>query len=360
MQILSKLTSPRGAPGSARGRQASGGALSGIRGQMLGDGSFSCSLGTLTPEEVELARVNFRKFDVDCDGIISRADFGAAMARHDPSWRDAAKTTQLDGMYAAVDLDGTGQVSFEKFSVMRVRKKLTAMERANAHAAAETQHRQQQLLAATLPSAPPHYPPPPPRPAMPRLQIPPPGSPRGPGLVEGGAGGGGGGAYCSAAQQLGSELASLRDQHTARLQSARAQQHAAARQQQQQLALSARGAPPPPPHPHSARSQAQSARLQSPLAAQQHAAAAAATAAAYASLGPASCHAARAASSLPLHPAVAPLQLPAYGGGYGGGYGLTARGEAAAGSGSGFASPRTTNFLMALSTAYYEQVRCEV
>ena len=50
------------------------------------DGSFICQLGQLSPTEVELARENFRKFDADGDGMISRHDFGMAMARHDQSW----------------------------------------------------------------------------------------------------------------------------------------------------------------------------------------------------------------------------------------------------------------------------------
>lgn len=87
------------------------------------DGSFICHLGVLQPDEVDLARENFRKFDADGDGIISRADFGAAMARHDRSWMLPRKAAQLDAMYHAVDVDGTGAVTFEKFCVMRVRKK---------------------------------------------------------------------------------------------------------------------------------------------------------------------------------------------------------------------------------------------
>ena len=62
--------------------------------------------------------------DSDGDGIISRADFGAAMCKHDTSWLNESKATQLDQMYAAVDLDGTGAVTFDKFAVMRVRNAL--------------------------------------------------------------------------------------------------------------------------------------------------------------------------------------------------------------------------------------------
>ena len=99
------------------------------------DGSFSCALGRLSAEEVSLARINFSKFDSDGDGIISREDFDIAMAKHDASFSTDAKKAQLDSMYAAVDLDGSGRVSFDKFCVMRVRKKLTPAERAAAKAA---------------------------------------------------------------------------------------------------------------------------------------------------------------------------------------------------------------------------------
>ena len=90
------------------------------------DGTFECPLGTLTAEEVELARENFTKFDRDGDGSISRADFAAAMAQHDPKWASPAKSEQLDAMYATVDTDGDGIVRFTEFAVMRCRKKMTA------------------------------------------------------------------------------------------------------------------------------------------------------------------------------------------------------------------------------------------
>ena len=48
-------------------------------GEFLADGGFTCRFGSLTADEVSLARVNFQIMDVDDDGIISRADFGAAM-----------------------------------------------------------------------------------------------------------------------------------------------------------------------------------------------------------------------------------------------------------------------------------------
>ena len=112
-------------------------------GEFLGDGSFVCALGSLTVNEVALARVNFKKFDSDGDGIISRADFGAAMCKHDASWLNESKASQLDQMYAAVDLDGTGAVTFDKFAVMRVRKKLSAAERQAAQGYAAQQEAQQ-------------------------------------------------------------------------------------------------------------------------------------------------------------------------------------------------------------------------
>ena len=97
--------------------------------QWLPDGSFSCRYGVLTPDEVQLARANFVEFDVDRDGVISRMDFHMAMARHSPAWAAPAKRGQLDAMYAAVDTDGDGRVSFVDFAVMRVRKKAAATPR---------------------------------------------------------------------------------------------------------------------------------------------------------------------------------------------------------------------------------------
>lgn len=69
------------------------------------------------------ARRNFHVYDVDGDGVISRQDFENAMMKHDLVWGDASKKAELDDMYAAVDIDGTGRVDFLKFAAMRVRKK---------------------------------------------------------------------------------------------------------------------------------------------------------------------------------------------------------------------------------------------
>lgn len=71
------------------------------------DGSFVCAEGVATADDLGLARENFRRFDVDGDGLISRADFQHAMARHDQSWARPERREQLDAMYRAVDLDGS-------------------------------------------------------------------------------------------------------------------------------------------------------------------------------------------------------------------------------------------------------------
>ena len=270
MPSLFGLLTPRGSStprDSPRGRNTLSAAASESR--FLGDGTFSCSLGSLTPEEVALARVNFHKFDVDGDGMISRTDFGAAMSRHDPSWRDESRRAQLDAMYAAVDLDGTGQVTFEKFAVMRVRKKMNATERAQTQA---------------CPPQPPGAGSPPPLAMAP------------------------GGGYGSQ-QQVALASAAAAAAYSS---------------------LSPRGAPP-------------SSGFQLDL---PHGGGGGATPRGYFADPAAS---PRNLATAP--PPVAPLQgFPM---GSGGGSSLTARGEAAAGSGAGFASPRTTNFLMALSQAYY-------
>jgi hypothetical protein len=144
--MLKKMLSPRrssdaGERGDSSSAQPAG--------RLQPDGSFVCPLGSLTTAEVVLARENFSKFDVDGDGVISRADFGAAMARYDPSWRDEERRAQLDAMFMAVDLDGSGRVAFDKFAVMRVRKKVTAAAKKAAAAGVATQMREAQATSRT-------------------------------------------------------------------------------------------------------------------------------------------------------------------------------------------------------------------
>ena len=149
---------------------------------LCSDGSFVSEHGALTPAEVELTQRQFLEFDVDGDQSISRRDFGEAMGRNDPKsramltrtsrgvpygarvpafcvqcvpeaqgslawgrqycryagtlrlycryavpwhprWREPQRQAKLDAMYAAVDGDGDGRVSFVEFAAMRVRKK---------------------------------------------------------------------------------------------------------------------------------------------------------------------------------------------------------------------------------------------
>ena len=95
-------------------------------GAVLEDGSFVCKCGSLSPEELELARQNFLKFDVDGDGVISRADFGQAMGVYDSSWTEESGKLLLDSLFAAANIDGSGRVTPAQFCVMRVDKKKTA------------------------------------------------------------------------------------------------------------------------------------------------------------------------------------------------------------------------------------------
>ena len=282
-------------------------AASGAR--FLSDGTFSCSLGTLSLDEVSAARVNFEKFDVDGDGIISRADFGAAMCRHDPSFRDSSRREQLDTMYAAVDLDGTGQVTLEKFAVMRVRKKMHPTQRSQA------QPRTLPAPSRTLPAS---------------SRLPPPGPP---------------------AIGYASPRAAMPRQPSAMSQGI--DMDGMSPTQQRQL--------------DAMRKEMMQDRLEHAVMdyQQQAAMAAAAQAAAIASMSPRGggtgsiqVHLPPGATPRGMGAPVPPLVLPAAGGGFtNAGCGLTARGGAATGSGEGrhggFATQRTTNYLMALSQAYY-------
>ena len=68
MKGMRNLLSPRQTPqaGAATPRLPGGGATPrGAGGTLSPDGSFICPQGMLTPEEVVLARANFREFDVD-------------------------------------------------------------------------------------------------------------------------------------------------------------------------------------------------------------------------------------------------------------------------------------------------------
>ena len=109
-----------------------------------GAGGFVCDHGELTPAEMDLARRNFKIYDADGDGVVTREDFGAAMVGHDSRWADPAKKPELDEMYAAVDTNGSGRVGFTEFAVMRVLMKHAEtatrlhQERTRAEAASTT------------------------------------------------------------------------------------------------------------------------------------------------------------------------------------------------------------------------------
>jgi hypothetical protein len=100
-------------------------------GYITASGMFKCAEGELTEAEVVASRRNFRAYDIDGDGVISRQDFEGAMLKYDSMWSDASKKGELDEMYAAVDIDGTGRVDFLKFAAMRVRKKSELASAAN-------------------------------------------------------------------------------------------------------------------------------------------------------------------------------------------------------------------------------------
>jgi hypothetical protein len=99
-----------------------------LAGTFSASGCFVCSQGTLCKEDVDLSMRNFVAYDVDGDGVISRADFRAAMVAHDPTWSKPEKSADLERLFRSVDTAGTGLVRFVEFCVMRVQKqrKLTA------------------------------------------------------------------------------------------------------------------------------------------------------------------------------------------------------------------------------------------
>ena len=66
----------------------------------------------------EAARL-FAKFDVDGDGVVSRADFMQAMQAMGSAGREPEA---LDAMFAAVDTDGDGLVRFDDFLQMQRQK----------------------------------------------------------------------------------------------------------------------------------------------------------------------------------------------------------------------------------------------
>ena len=66
MKSVRNLLSPRQTPQATPRLPGGGGATPrGAGGTLSPDGSFVCPKGMLTPEEVVLARANFREFDVD-------------------------------------------------------------------------------------------------------------------------------------------------------------------------------------------------------------------------------------------------------------------------------------------------------
>ena len=95
------------------------------------DVSFRCAYGLFSPAEVELATDSFNQYDVDGDGAVSLADFGAAMAPHSAAWAEPAMSGRLQAMFVAADIDGDGCVRIDEFIVMRAKKRA-------AEAAAET------------------------------------------------------------------------------------------------------------------------------------------------------------------------------------------------------------------------------
>jgi len=98
----------------------------GVLGAVLASGAFVCTEGSLLPAEMETAAVNFAKFDIDGDGLISRDDFVSAMGVLDAKWSSAESQSTLDAMFAASNLDGSGFVTPAQFAIMRVLKRKKA------------------------------------------------------------------------------------------------------------------------------------------------------------------------------------------------------------------------------------------
>lgn len=65
MKGMRSLLSPRQQPQASPRLPGGGATPRGAGGTLAPDGSFVCPQGVLTPEEVVLARANFREFDVD-------------------------------------------------------------------------------------------------------------------------------------------------------------------------------------------------------------------------------------------------------------------------------------------------------
>ena len=72
------------------------------------DGGFVCPAGTLSKREVDQAMVQFRAFDTDGDGVVSYADFRAAMIKHNPAMGAADKQVELQRRFRDADIDGNG------------------------------------------------------------------------------------------------------------------------------------------------------------------------------------------------------------------------------------------------------------
>lgn len=96
------------------------------------DGSFVCAQGALSKREVDQAMLQFRAFDVDGDGVVSFADFAAAMAKHNAAFKNPARHPELRKMFNDADIDNNGRVDRIDFFLMRVRDKRKQREAATA------------------------------------------------------------------------------------------------------------------------------------------------------------------------------------------------------------------------------------